>query len=222
MSASLSCGRLGRASILILCLSISGMGIAAFVVKQEMGLPYKVATEELRLLNFENLREEQVKGQTGWWQTPETAAAEYLSCASDGSKNGCANILRDLIAVRPADGRLWLEYAKALVLEGDTDITAMQALAQSYETAPREGWIIGRRISFVVPIWNGLPDELKTVASKEIVDRLNENDIQGLLVQKYVNNPFTRKTIVEILSRASPQQKKWFVWQVQKLVKLPM
>ena len=188
-------------------------------LRNELSLPTAVITDELRFLQFEESSSIQTFVMHQASDLPEIAANNYRACASAQPRGECAPILRGILQHRPAEGRVWLEYSKALAVEGDDDISAIEALERSYEMAPHEGWLVYPRISFALSIWKGMPSGLKARAQSEILGKIDDPNILNSLVQKYVSNPFSRDSIKDVLGQATPEQTQRFIWRVESLAK---
>ena len=184
------------------CCAVLTLASSVWLGLRESKLPFTTLTDELRLPFSSLPLPTPSASEPGAAEGNEVLEARYLTCKDQPQSEGCANLIRLALNNTPADGRLWLEYAKALTLEGDADITAMQALQNSYRFSPREAWIANPRSSFALSIWGGLPAELKQVASDEIIAELSDNRFREQLAMQYVQKPFTRTAIEQVMTTA--------------------
>ncbi len=86
----------------------------------------------------------------------------------DSDLNQADQVLRGLLACSPFESNQWLSLASLDVKRNGIRDQAFGFLKLSYLTAPREGWIIERRLTFAVSVAAFLPDALKVQIQRDI------------------------------------------------------
>ena len=210
-------------------LSVLGLaGLAALVLTsevalQESNLPNDVKFDELRLLEPQHFSAETAAVSKNGFETAETRLRTLEQCLqvqNSEETNSCISILQGLLRDNPANGRLWLEMARMRSREAKgLDDDALNALQNSFDYAPREGWIRRVRVNFVLSIWQGLSLQLRKTAKAEILEALRGGEFVAYLADVYEGNPIARIAIVEVIAEAPDTTKRNFLWELQR--KLP-
>jgi hypothetical protein len=203
--------------ITLFIFSVVGLVLSVYVGQRELTLPFLVFTDELRLLDVTTLGELNDQTDNSWLPSADKKIMQYTLCLNSQAEKNCASLIRAVLNQKPADGGLWLEYAKTLAREGGTDgITAFQALQQSYNFAPRSKWVAVPRVLFELSIWRTLPEAVKAQTKIEAKGMFDNPDFLRSLAEKYSTNLLARRAIEEIMSDASPQQKLRFLGMVNE------
>jgi hypothetical protein len=187
--------------VCLLPISIVTMGLSLVIGLSEVSLPLNTQVDELRLINpdFAGVPTESNSG--AFFETPEDALVRLANCRETAVAS-CSGIVRQMLQNRPADGRLWLEYARGLTLENGLDEKALEALNRSYELAPREGWLKESRTGFALSVWAGLSKELQDKAAAEVVTGISNYQYANFLADFYVDRLLSRKVIGSLLEAA--------------------
>ena len=203
---------------------------------QEFELPLAVQFDELRLFDPSRLVftigagdadkpgaaassvEYEIAGYSDCRRRRLEVIANLKSAASAQPMN-CSGFLLRALEQAPSDGWLWLEYAKELARNDGFEPNAIAALKRSFLLSPREGWIINARTTFVLPIWFGLPRDVRESARSEIDEMLSNYSFVAMLARIYVQSPLARKAISEVLQGTTPNIQRQFINKVQQLTK---
>lgn len=208
-----------------LCPLVAALGWLSFSIGgQELNLPLSVQLSELRLTEPSRLAFDvgANHNSTAVARTVEYKVAGYSECRqrrlevianskSADQPTDCSDFLRRALEQAPSDGRLWLEYARELMRDGGIGPTALAALRRSFLLSPHEGWIVNARVAFVLPIWTGLPSDIRETARSEIEERLSQYSFVAMLARSYLQNPLARKAISEVLQDATPSVQRQFL-----------
>ena len=90
------------------------------------------------------------------------AAGLELSIAESAAPPAArAKNLEALLARAPANAGAWLDLAMARRAAGDDFSGVVEALRFSALTGPREARLMAGRVSFALPLWGALPDDLR-------------------------------------------------------------
>ncbi len=216
---------------------VVGLGWLAFSIgEQELELPLAMQLDELRLLEPSRLvftiGARDADKPSAAASTIEHEIARYSDCrrrrldvianfqsATPVQPLDCASFLMRALEQAPSDGRLWLEYSRELARNNGVEPKAIAALKHSFLLSPREGWIIDARIAFVLPIWGGLPNDVRVIARNEIEGMLFKYSYVTTLARIYVQAPLARKAISEVLQGTTPNIQHQFLSKVTQLVK---
>jgi hypothetical protein len=189
------------ALVLLFPVAIMSLALALVVGLRELSLPFETQLDELRLLNPSAVGKAENTGAQSIFSLPENELARYAACRDNGNSN-CSTLIRSILEQRPADGRLWLEYARSVTTENGLDSEAIHALHRSFELAPREGWLREQRARFTLSIWPGLSTELREKAGDEIIRGMANPFFADFLAEFYVDRFLARKTITTLLEKA--------------------
>jgi hypothetical protein len=205
--------------LVLVAVSLLSIPLTGYVGFQELSLPFSIASNELRL--FQPVEMNEFKGDIlkSASSGKDHDIAEYLSCIEQETSVNCAPKLQTVLARSPADGAIWLEYSKVLAREGDTAVTAEQALNRSYDVSSHEGWLLGARANYAFSVWDGLTDELKQKALAEIGRALPDPHFIDLLAKLYIEKPFAHNAIQQSIEQATPQQKLRFLRLINNATK---
>lgn len=206
--------------------------------EQEFKLPLALQLDELRLLEPSRLVftigagdadkpgvdassiEHEIAGYSDCRRRRLEVIANLQSAAPTQPMN-CSSFLVRALEQAPSDGRLWLEYSRELVRENGFEPKAIAALRRSFLLAPREGWIINARTAFVLPIWVGLPSDVREIARGEIEEMLLKYSFVAMLAGIYVQNPLARKAISQVFQGATSETQHQFLSKVDQIMNLP-
>jgi hypothetical protein len=203
MAAAFLSGYKRKRAVLIglFAASLFGLGLAGVLALSEAGLPLKTQLDELRLLDPSFTIEKADRGTLSNALAPELGLSNYVQCQEESGLQ-CSGLVKSMLENRPADGRLWLEYARSLTLENGMNADAVMALQHSYEYAPHEFWVLQPRSSFALSVWPGLPKELQDKARNEIIGGISNTKYARFLADIYAERLLSRKVIADILEAA--------------------
>lgn len=202
-------------------LGVSALGVVLAIVagKGEASLPFTRFSDELRLFRPADFAQISHAITQSAPSNKDYNLAAYLECVKANKADACAPLIEAALAKSPADGSIWLEYSRVLASEGDSKVTALEALDRSFDVSSHERWLIIARTDYVVSIWNGLTDELKQKAKAEVARALPEPGFIDVLAGYYISKPFSHAAIQELVEQATPQQKIRFLGIVAKAAK---
>ena len=194
---------------------LAALGLGGEVGLQESSLPNDVKFDELRLLEPQYFNAETAAVSKNGFETAETrlhTLEQCLQVQNSEKASTCIAILQGLLRDSPANGRLWLEMARmrsreAKGLDGD----ALNALQNSFDYAPREGWIRRVRATFVLSVWQGLTPELQRAATVDILEALGDYKFVVYLSHIYVASPLSRIAISEVMIKAPTKTQRSFL-----------
>lgn len=218
---------------------VAVMGWLVYTVGQwEVFMPASVQFDELRLpdplrppLALTNISLPDVRSSRSFVPL-DTLMSGYAGCRRSGQSNPgkeiigaktgrvtCEPWLRLTLEDSPGSGSLWLELAVELTRNNGIHDEAIAALRRSFELAPREDWIVFARTVFLLPIWDGLPQDIRATASAEILALLTEDRFVRRLALIYARTPSTRKALGEIMPLAVPDSQHLFLKLVNQLAR---
>jgi hypothetical protein len=197
----------------------AALGLASEVGLQEANLPNDVRFDELRLLEPQRYNDATVNEAANGFETAETRLRALNQCfevnVSDGGIS-CTSILLGLLRDNPANGRLWLEMARMRSREAKgLDDDALNALQNSFDYAPREGWIRRVRANFVLSVWQGLTPELQRAATADILEAIGDDKFVVYLSHIYETSPLSRIAISEVMIKAPTKTQRSFLHELQ-------
>jgi hypothetical protein len=181
----------------------------------ELSLPYAAQIDELRLTDPDRVKAEVPNASSVSPDLPEAQLINILACRDKAGEN-CSSLVLDMLHDDPANGRLWLEYARLLAQENGLNESAIFALRKSYQLSPREGWIANTRTKFSLSVWLELPADVKELASQEILSAMENYQFIGFLADIYLANPISRNALKEVVEKATPEHQKSFLGLVNK------
>jgi hypothetical protein len=176
----------------------------------EVSLPYVRQVDELRLTDPDRVRLEIPNGAGISENLPEARLLKMQTCREQGEQN-CSILVLEMLYNEPANGRLWLEYARQLAQENGLNDDAISALRKSYQLSAREGWIAPTRSKFALSVWLELPTDVKDLASLEILSAMEDKEFVRFLADVYVANPISRTALKQVMQKATPERQKSFL-----------
>lgn len=126
-------------------------------------------------------------------------AARDLADA-DKARHHCLAVVQEALAQSPANGRLWLEKARLLYEISGTTQAFHESLAASWQTAPRQGWVVLERLRFAARLWPFLPQTSKARAAADAAIIASSSGMADALAQEYVRHPLVRPALAEIMT----------------------
>lgn len=103
----------------------------------------------------------------------------------------------------PSNGELWLFKATTLAADGEFGQSMMNALRNSYRTAPVEGWIASMRVVFGMRLFPALPPDLQEQVASDLQLVLNFPSLSKPLITAYTADSAMRVAAAALL-RALP------------------
>jgi hypothetical protein len=120
------------------------------------------------------------------------AAADYARRIA--GLEACIAIVDDGLAADPASGELWLERARLLSASGIFDERLQTALARSYASSPREGWIAASRVVLGLRLEPLLPPDFAGNIERDLGTVLQSRALATPLVDAYLADEALRVT----------------------------
>ena len=190
-------------------ISICLGGLALLFGLQESRLPFAVQVDELRLLDPSIPQKLEIAGESVAISAEDQV--KLISDCRDRAEIKCGHLLTHLLQSYPADGRIWLEFARVSAAENGLDEVSTAALERSYTLSPLESWIARPRTRFALAVWPGLPAGLKDIAQANITGQLDDPSFLSFLANLYRTNPLTRQPLSTIVAGATAQQQRAFL-----------
>jgi hypothetical protein len=177
---------------------------------EEVSLPYVRQIDELRLTDPDQIKLEIPDDAGVSANLSEGQLLEVQTCRLDGEQF-CSALILGVLRNDPANGRLWLEYARQLAQEKGLNEEAVSALRKSYQLSAREGWITQIRTKFALSVWLELPADVKDLASEEIRSTMTDYEFIKFLADVYVTNPIARNALKQVMQKATPEGQNSFL-----------
>jgi hypothetical protein len=177
---------------------------------EEVSLPYVRQIDELRLTDPDQIKLQIPDDASVSANLSEGQLLEVQTCRLDGEQF-CSALILGVLRNDPANGRLWLEYARQLAQEKGLNEEAVSALRKSYQLSAHEGWITQIRTKFALSVWLELPADVKDLASEEIRSTMTDYEFIKFLADVYVTNPIARNALKEVVQKATPEGQKSFL-----------
>ncbi len=117
-----------------------------------------------------------------------------------------ARLLESALADGPGDANLWYLLAELRSRLMGMGEKTLAALALSYLTGPRAGWIAERRLGFSLKFWLFLDPDLRRYVRREIRTLWREGLYQRVLAKHFATTTLRgRKVIAEELASLDPE-----------------
>lgn len=131
--------------------------------------------------------------------------------ASLASSTECLADVDAALRASPANGELWLFKASILSNRGEYGAPMLDALRNSYLSAPVEGWIASGRVVFGLQLYPILPDALKAMVSADLRLVLMSPKLFLPLGKAYAGDPLLRSRAAEPINALPADQIARFV-----------
>ncbi len=145
-------------------------------------------------------------GLSGWISDLAIARTLIMDCAGPAAARSdtferCLRAVDYGLAAAPTSAELWVERARLLASRGIFDDRMAGSLANSYATAPREGWIAAFRLPFVLRMRAFLPTDFEDRIGLDIQTVLRDRALAGPLIAAYIADPFLREATFDLIVR---------------------
>ena len=107
-------------------------------------------------------------------------------------RTACLAQINEALQASPSNGELWFFKASTLAAEGDFGEAMMNALRNSYRTAPVEGWIASERVILGLRLFPILPPDLQGGVRSDLELVLGEPRLSQPLVDAYAGDSTLR------------------------------
>ncbi|VAW12762.1 hypothetical protein MNBD_ALPHA09-430 [hydrothermal vent metagenome] len=130
-------------------------------------------------------------------------AGRYRPATEQGKR--ARKVFEAAISRAPIAPGAWAELARAnLQIEGATRITTA-ALARSYATGPRQGWIAPRRVELALLTWGVLAPDTRAVTAREIAEMVTTVPGARALAKIYLDlRPVSLRAPMESALKTAP------------------
>jgi hypothetical protein len=131
----------------------------------------------------------------------------------------CLTEINKALLASPSNSELWFFKASMLAAEGEFDEAMMNALRNSYRTAPVEGWIASGRVILGLRLFPVLAPELQERVRSDLKLVLGEPPLSQPLVDAYSKDSTLRASAALPLRALSADEMQMFVSMVHSAVR---